>query len=146
MKIFKKQFLFASLAAALLAGCGKKSADNGPVDDAALQQTFGVAAPATGLEAVRAELDQATKPGAAAAPDTLRPAVAEVMAEIRANKLPEAQTHLQTVLRRTNLNAAQYTAIQDTMAQIQGELARRAARGDAEAKRALQDFQKSLVK
>jgi len=62
---------------------------------------------------------------------------------MRKDEVTEAVVLLQTLRRARNLSPEQLTSVQDQMAALQGDLANKAAAGDARAKQALQLIQQS---
>ncbi len=93
-----------------------------------------------------AELEKAfQEPPTAAATPAAPPGVPppnaflqEAVTAMKTNGYVEALVPLQALRRHPGLNANQLTAVQDAMAAVQTELARRADQGDARAAQALQ--------
>ncbi|MFN0066152.1 MAG: hypothetical protein ACKVYV_00805 [Limisphaerales bacterium] len=132
---------FASLGgvlvlAALLAGCGEKEPQ---ADPAALAAAF-EEAPAAPAEA--AETGPATAEAPAIPPADEGPPVQQLVNQavtaMKKDEASEAMMLLQTLRSNPRLSPQQLTAVQDTMAGLAQELARRADAGDARAKQALE--------
>jgi hypothetical protein len=118
----KTNLAAAGLALAVLASGCKKGAE---ADVDPLEKAFPkAAAPAAGA---------AGNSDAAAAVDL----VAAALAAAKANDYPKAAASLTALRAQPALTPDQRAAVQDTMANIQSELARRAAAGDAAAAQAL---------
>jgi hypothetical protein len=65
----------------------------------------------------------------------------EAMAALNQKDYPKAVVNLQTLRSDPTLNGDQLTAVQDAMAQVQGELVRRMAAGDKQAEAAYRMLQ-----
>lgn len=126
--------LAAVLAAGLLAGCGQSEPQ---ADASALEAAF-QAAPAAATEAEAAPAEPATPAPPTAEGPPVEQLVGQAVAAMRKDEVSEAMVLLQTLRASPRLTADQLTAVQDTMAAMQMDLARRADAGDARAKQALE--------
>lgn len=111
------RFLPALLAVSLLAATGCKKGAEADVEP--LEKAFPKAAAATGDGQSPADL------------------VAAALAAAKANDYPKAAASLTVLRSQSSLTPEQRAAVQDTMGNIQSELARRAESGDAAAAQAL---------
>lgn len=122
----------------LLGGCGGGEGDK--VDPKALEAAFKDAPAAAPAE--ESTTDSVVPVGAAGAV-AVKEIAGRAAAAMRKDEMSEAMVLLQTLRRARNLSPDQLTAVQDQMAALQGELAGKAAGGDARAKAALELIQKS---
>lgn len=128
--------IFGALAlAALLSGCGEKEPQ---ADPAALAAAFeeAPAAPAE-PEPAAAEAPAPPPPPAEDGPP-VQQLVNQAVTAMQKDEVSEAMLLLQTLRSNPRLSPQQLTAVQDTMAGLAQELARRADAGDARAKQALE--------
>lgn len=135
MKLPLLRRLAALALAGLLAGCGG-SQDDAP-DPAALAAAFAEDAPAP--EAPEAA---PTDVPAAPPPPTDEPPVQQLVSQavlaMEKDEVAEAMLLLQTLRANPRLSPQQLTAVQDTMAGLMQQLARRADAGDARARQAME--------
>lgn len=123
----------ALLAAALLAGCGQKE----PQADASTLEAAFQEAPAAPADASSADAAVPAPPPVEDGPP-VQQLVNQAVTAMRKDEVTEAMVLLQTLRSSPRLTADQLTAVQDTMAAMQMDLARRADAGDARAKQALE--------
>lgn len=128
----------------LWTGCGSDS--EGEADPAALEAAF----QASGEETIEnPEPAEESTTDAVVIPITrdgdvpIKEVATRAADAIRKDEVSEAMVLLQTLRRAKNLSPDQLTAVQDQMAGLQGELARKAEAGDLKAKQALQLIQQS---
>jgi hypothetical protein len=74
------------------------------------------------------------------APPDLKTSWSQAVADSRANHYLAANTNLVSLLRR-DLSAAQMSAVQNELSDLNGRMNNAAARGDAEAKKAIETLQ-----
>lgn len=119
--------------AVLLAGCGEKEPQ---ADPAALAAAF-EDVPAAPAEAAPAET-AAPAPAPVEEGPPVQQLVNQAVTAMQKDEVSEALMLLQTLRANPRLSPQQLTAVQDTMAGLAQELARRADAGDARAKQALE--------
>ena len=134
-------------AVALLSGCGSGTAD-ATLNPAGLEAAFKDAPPDATAEAPAVQQEESTTdsvvPVAAANAEVpVKELATRAATAMRKDEVTEAMVLLQTLRRARNLSPEQLTAVQDQMAALQGDLANKAASGDARAKQALQLIQQS---
>lgn len=128
----KTRFLII-VGALALAGCGEKEPQ---ADPAALAAAF-EEAPAAPAEAAPAET-AAPAPAPVEEGPPVQQLVNQAVTAMQKDEVSEALMLLQTLRANPRLSPQQLTAVQDTMAGLAQELARRADAGDARAKQALE--------
>ncbi|HMO66225.1 MAG TPA: hypothetical protein PKE47_13550 [Verrucomicrobiota bacterium] len=125
--------LAALALAGILAGCGGRKDDT--PDPAALAAAFEETAP---------EVPEPASPETAAAPappdegPPVQQLVSQAVLAIEKDEVTEAMLLLQTLRANPRLSPQQLTAVQDTMAGLMQQLARRADAGDARARQAME--------
>ena len=118
MRTYKWALTAIMAATFAIAGCSKKTS----VDTSPMEKSF-----------------KSAEPAAQSASD-------KVVAAIKAEDYPGALTQLQTLAKNAKLTPEQQQAIKDVLAQVEKAIADNAAKGSAEAGKAVNDLQKSLPK
>lgn len=146
------RFVAGALLAALVGLAGGCGGDESKVDPAALETAFKDAPPDATAEAPAAPAEESTTDdsvpipaggGAAGSVVPVKDLANRAATAMRKDEVTEAVVLLQTLRRARNLSPEQLTSVQDQMAALQGDLANKAAAGDARAKQALQLIQQS---
>ena len=130
--------------AVVLAGCGGSESTTDP---AALEAAFQDAPADATAEAPAAAEESTTDtitmpaPGSDAVP--VKELATRAVSALKKDEYSEAMVLLQSLRRARNLSPEQLTAVQDQMANLQSDLASKAAAGDLRAKQALELIQQS---
>jgi hypothetical protein len=130
--------LLAVLILAMAGGCARQGVRS--PDELPLDREF---KPAAGN---LSEGPVLTPPSLPDTPAALDRQVGALRAEIRDQNYAAAAARLRQLTLGTNLTAAQLGALHETMVLVQTRLAEKAAAGDPAAKRAWEEFQRSLTR
>jgi hypothetical protein len=115
-----------------IAGCGRKSVDAKTQIDQAAQ------------EMVKAEAAQPSPATATATASPLKPAqqMNDALAAYKNGNLEDAVTRFQAMRARTAMSGAELMALNNAMAAVMADIYARAAKGDVQAQKAVQDYQR----